>query len=211
MKKNPIKLFALVCALVLCMSAAAAAQTAEPAPSELLKKMVAGQTFTARLTGYGWGGGDVIELTWLLCEREKYSAEEIEALQPGDQIVAGGTSYPVHTIIADEWGFFINEGDSQGADVLILTKNDSGEYTATNETDNPFWLGTVTVEVLANPDAPYLDWSNPEAEQPVALTLKDMIERVSNDAIFLDENNTEITFDAEGNLESVLQRYSPWN
>ncbi len=211
MKTIKCRLFALVCALVLCLSAAAAAQTAEPAPSELLKKIVAGQTFTARLTGYGWGGEGAIELTWLLCEREKYPAEEIESLQAGDQILAGGTGYPVYTVTADEWGFFINEGNPQDAEALILTKNDDGDYTATNDTDNPFWQGTVTVEVKADPETPYLDWSDPEADQPVELTLKDMFERVVNDEIFLDENNTEITFDDDGNLESVLQRYSPWN
>ena len=207
-----MKLFALLFALMLCLSVTASAQTAEPVPSELLKRMVAGETFTARLMGCNWSSdGNEITLAWLLCEREVYPAEVVEALQPGDQIVAGGVSYPVYSVSADEWGFFINEGNQQDANVLILTKNDNGDYTATNETDNPFWLGVVTVEVKAAPQLLYLDWSDPEAEQPVALTLEDMINRVNSGEIFLDENNTEITFDAEGNLESVLQRYSPWH
>ena len=187
----------------------ASGKTVQPVMPEAFRALVAGKTFTARLMGYGWGDDpDSAVLTWQISEREAYPAEEIESLQPGDTIVAGGERIPVASVRWDEWGCVVS--DAAEWSVLNLSKRDDGLYVATTDTDNPFWRPVFTIEVPADASLRYLDWSG-DTEEPVELTVRELKARLAGDEIFLDENNTEITFDEDGNLSVILQRYSPWN
>ena len=56
-----------------------------------------------------------------------------------------------------------------------------------------------------------MDWSDPEAETPTELTLKDLVTRYENNEIHSIPDNTQITFDADGKLVEVKYTYSPWN
>ena len=210
MNKRGVCGLAAACMLALSVGSVSA-QTVRPLVPEDYKSLVAGKTFTASLNGYGWGEDitDNLQMTWRISERETYAAETIESLQPGDELYAGNGRYTVGKIEQDEWGYVVT--DEEGWTTLSFIKGEDGRYRATTENDNPFWTGVFTVEVQVSDSLRYLDWSDPEAEAPVELTVRELMERVSADEILLDENNTQITFDEEGRLSVVLQQYSPWN
>ena len=211
--KNPWKkrAAALLCAALTAFALPSFAQTVRPGPSGLVRQMVAGKTFPARLVGYTWSGDAAdLSLTFTLCEPETFSRDGIEALQKGDTVVAGGFPYEVYTVSREEGQVVVNSG-LEYTDTLVFRLQDSGVYTAFTETDIPYWRDSVAVEWLVSPDAVFLDWGDPEAEIPLTCTIDELMDRVIDDSILLNPDNTEITFDEEGRLSVLLYRYSPMN
>ena len=199
----------IMCLLLLC--AAACAQTVEPVVPEALRTLLAGKTFKARMDGYGWGTEDMSDakIVWQICERETYPAEAVEALKEGDTLVVGGDRFVIKTIEQQDWGYDLTSVD--GWYDLTLTKNEDGRYWAITDTENSFYTNLFQVEVPVPEDMQFLDQSDPEAEEPTVLTVKDLLERAMNEELHLDETNTTITFDEEGRLMSVHYTYAPWN
>ena len=66
-------------------------------------------------------------------------------------------------------------------------------------------------EVQAAPDFKFLDSGDPEAEKPVELTIKELIDRYSNEQLNSSEENTVITFDDAGMVKQLEYLYTPWN
>ena len=202
----------LLCAILTVLTAAACAEASvRPGPSALVRQMVAGRTFQARLAGYTWSG-DVadISLTFTLCEQETFSVEEVEALKRGDTVVVGGYPYEVYTVTAEDGQVVVNEG-LEFTDTLIFRLQDSGVYTVTTDTDVPFWRGSIAVVCSVSPSAVFLDWGDPEAEIPLTCSMEELMDRLIDDAILLTPDNTEITFDEEGQLSVLLYQYTPMN
>lgn len=202
-------LTALLLACVLVTALPAAAQTVEPGMQSILKDVVAGKSFSARLVGYGHDDEGHFSFAWTLCEPERYPAEQIEALKKGDILVAGGTYYTVASITADEEGYIVHD-DSFGD--LILYREEDGSYTAVDDTEHVSWTGTVTVDVSATAQTIFRDASNPDLDvEPVDGTPEDLIRRIDSEEIWLSEDNTVITFDENGELTLILYVYTPWN
>ena len=211
--KNPWKkrAAALLCAALTALALPSFAQTVRPGPSGLVRQMVAGKTFPARLVGYTWSGDAAdMSLTFTLCSAETFSAEQIDALQNGDTVTVGGFPYEVYTVSREEGQVVVNSG-LEYTDTLVFRLQDSGVYTAFTETDIPYWRDSVAVECLVSPDAVFLDWGDPDAELPLTSPMEALMDRLMDDAILLTPDNTEITFDEEGRLSVLLYRYSPTN
>ena len=205
------KIFIAVSFLLLCLSLCASAETVRSLPSGDLASFVAGRTFTVRASGFATSeGADHATLSFTICERERFDAAAVEALKTGDEVeTADGQVFQVTSIRADEFGFYLNE-DNPYESQLIFTRQEDGSYTLTNENDYPFWRETFSFDVPADAGLVYLDWSDPEAEEPVRRTLADYIADYQDDTLF-DANNTQITFDESGRLTQLLRNYSPWN
>ena len=200
--------FLMMTCMLLMTVTAASAQTAAPVIPELLRDLVAGKTFIARMEGYA--SDEEMEhatLYFQVCEQESYKPEEIEALQAGDTILIGGAPFVIKEIKQDEFGYEFT-GESY---TIFLSKNEKGLYNAVTDTENRFYKNVFAIEVPAASSLRFLDWSDPEAEAPVKMTCKDLLTRYMNNEIHSTEDNTEITFDADGNLTEVIYRYSPWN
>ena len=202
-------LCALICLLLTIVSLAASAQTVEPVIPDALISLVAGKTFVARMTGFA--GDEKMEhvtLSIQLSEQETYKAEEVEALQAGDVICIGGDAFEIKEIKLDEYGDYVATGEEY---TIYLSKDENGMYCAVTDTENRFYAKIAEIDVPAAENMRFLDWSDPEAEEPVELTLKDLLTRYLNNEIFSMEYNTEITFDDNGNVSQLIYRYSPWN
>ena len=198
-----------LCAVLTFLSAAASAQSISPEPSGLVRQIVAGQTYHARLISYTWAG-DIRDLSlfFTLCEQEAFAQEQIESLREGDTIVVSGYPYSVISITGEPGQFIVNR-QVESSDTLVFTQRDDGLYTATNEMNHPFWRGPVFIECAVSPSAVLLDWSNPEAEIPVTCTMDDLMDKLIEGEIQLTEDNTEITFDEEGLLCVLLYQITP--
>ncbi|MBQ8129182.1 MAG: hypothetical protein IJ175_02900 [Clostridia bacterium] len=200
---------------VLCLAVVtcgAETKTMRPLMSGMLKDIIAGKTFTARLDGYATvEGSDEATLMFVVCERDHFDPAVIESLAVGDEIVSGkGITYPVNSVKADEFGFCVNRDDPL-EEALFFFKDETGDYIATNETDFPFWHDVIAFEVRADSSLVYKDFSDPEADEPTELDFAELMRRILNEEVFLDENNTSITFDDQGRLTVLLQNYSPFN
>ena len=213
MNRNVIKraVALLLCVMLAGLSSVAGAQSVSPVSSLLLRQIVAGKTFTARLAGYAWWGDETeMILIFTLCERESYEKDQIESLQEGDEITVGGFPYQVATVENDD-GLIVVTVSGMLPETFHFWPGEDGYYTVTTDTDDPFWQGNITVECPVSPNAVYQDWSDGGAEAPVTHKISELMERLMNEEVFLDENNTEITFDETGSLSVVLQHASPLN
>jgi len=206
--KKTISVLALICVLLVSLTVPASAQTVAPVFPEALPQLVAGKTFIAYANGFACDEEmEHVTLYFQICEQESYAAEEVEALQPGDTILVGEAEFEIKEIKQDEFGYeFISDSYS-----IFVSKNEDGLYNAVTDTENRFYRNLFAIEVPAPSNMVFLDWSDPEAEAPTELTLKDYVNRYINDEINSTPDNTEITFDENGNLTTVTYRYSPWN
>ena len=125
----------------------------------------------------------------------------------GDTILVGGDSFEIKEISQDEFGYQLNSEYY----TIFAYKNDEGKYTIVTDTENRFYATVVSIEGPAPADLRFVDWSDPEAEAPTELTLKDLVTRYENNEIHSIPDNTQITFDADGKLVEVKYTYSPWN
>lgn len=207
MMKRWISLLILA-GLFLVLAGTASALTTKPVMPEMLHDLVAGKTFKARMEGYATDEEmKDVTLYFSVYEQESYPADEVEKLAAGDTIVIGGEEFAIRKIETDETGYKVT-GPWY---TIYLSKNDKGLYTAITDTENRFYKNVFAIEVPAASSLRFLDWSDPEAEAPVKMTCKDLLTRYMNNEIHSTEDNTEITFDADGNLTEVIYRYSPWN
>ena len=206
--KKTVCAMVLVCVLLVSLTAGAAAQTVEPLMPGLLRELVAGKTFIAAMEGYACDEAmEKATLYFRISEQETYKAEDVKALQTGDTLVVGGSDFVIQAIEQDEFGYYLTGEDFS----IFLSANDDGLYYAVGDTEERFYRTICSIEIPASADLLFLDWSDPEADDPTELTLKDLLTRYANEEIHSMEDNTEITFDENGKLVSILYRYSPWN
>jgi len=206
--KNRLWALALICALLMAMTAAASADTVKPVGSELQRSVLAGKTFIGRMEGYV--SDEEMEhatLYFQICEPENYAAQEVEALKAGDVIVVGGDNFEIKEVKQDENGYEL-VGEYY---TVFAYKNEDGAYYLVTDTENRFYKDVFGFGVTVPEDFKFLDWSDPEAEQPTELTLHDLLVKYSNEEIHSTEDNTEFSFDENGALTQVVYRYSPWN
>ena len=211
-KAKKIVFAALLCALVFSLAAAACAQTVEACPSELLKKLTAGQTFSARLSGYGFSDdSEYVRLFFDLCEQIVFPAEKIQTLQAGDTLVIDGTPYEVVSVDNEDGILTVNKDTPTGAEFVFYPRED-GNYAVLTTDEHTYWQSRITIECLVNRDGNfvYKDWGDPEAEEPVVYNLNELLALLEKDLV-LSADNTKITFDEEGNLTEILRVYTPWN
>lgn len=206
--KKTICILTLICMLLSCFAVTASAETVQPLMPDILRELLAGKTFIAQMDGYSSDEAmEHVTLFWQICEQEEYPAEEVEALAVGDTILVGGDSFEIKEISQDEFGYQLNSEYY----TIFAYKNDEGKYTIVTDTENRFYATVVSIEVPAPADLRFVDWSDPEAEAPTELTLKDLVTRYENNEIHSIPDNTQITFDADGKLVEVKYTYSPWN
>ena len=206
--KKTICILTLICMLLSCFAVTASAETVQPLMPDILRELLAGKTFIAQMDGYSSDEAmEHVTLFWQICEQEEYTAEEVEALAVGDTILVGGDSFESKEISQDEFGYQLNSEYY----TIFAYKNDEGKYTIVTDTENRFYATVVSIEVPAPADLRFVDWSDPEAETPTELTLKDLVTRYENNEIHSIPDNTQITFDADGKLVEVKYTYSPWN
>ena len=206
MMKRWISLLILA-GLFLVLAGTASALTTKPVMPELLHDLVAGKTFKARMEGYATDEEmKNVTLYFSVYEQESYLADEVENLAVGDTIVIGGDDFVIRKIETDETGYKMT-----GLYTIYLSKNDKGLYTAITDTENRFYKNVFRFEVQAAPDFKFLDSGDPEAEKPVELTIKELIDRYSNEQLNSSEENTVITFDDAGMVKQLEYLYTPWN
>lgn len=200
----------LVCiAILLCLAltaVSASAQIVEPRIPAALRDVIAGNTYIGQLTGYASDEAkEHVTLYFMICEQETYTPKEIEALQPGDVIVVGGDNFVIQEIKQDEFGLVL-VGDWYS---ISLYKNHEGLYIAISDTENRYYKNVFGIEIPVPPQTPFLDFGDPEAEKPVELTVKDLLNRYE-ELTFLPDN-TQVSFDENGNLTQIMYLYTPWN
>ncbi|MBO5534072.1 MAG: hypothetical protein J6B53_01535 [Clostridia bacterium] len=206
MMKRWISLLILA-GLFLVLAGTASALTSKPVMPELLHDLVAGKTFKARMEGYATDEEmKNVTLYFSVYEQESYLADEVENLAVGDTIVIGGDDFVIRKIETDETGYKMT-----GLYTIYLSKNDKGMYTAITDTENRFYKNVFSFEVQAAPDFKFLDSGDPEAEKPVELTIKELIDRYSDEQLNSMEENTVITFDDDGLVKQLEYLYTPWN
>ena len=209
------KLIAALCALLLaCLAVTAFADSAVVRPNtpEMLKALVGGKSFSARITGLKSTGEDEdtkFRISITVCERDVYEAAAIENLAAGDFLFFGdGTATMVDEVIPDEFGFTV-KGKSD--DAYSLSRNEEGNYLITSDTDYPFYTDVFEITVPLEKDIRFLDWSDPEnLEGPVELGFSDLLDHLLDGTNFA-PYNTRVTFDENGKLIEFLYSYSPWN
>ena len=203
---------AFLCALLfVCVTLAASAQTVQPQTSPLLLKLLAGNTFSARLNGCTFSDENMsdamLEIT--IYERDEFAAEDIQKLQVDDEIIYGDQSKaPVLSVLADEFGITINIDTPYLA--VYFYELENGSYIAIDEEEHTYWHEVFTLSVPADSSVIYRDWSDPEADTPTDRTFAELVEDIANDVLFYEEN-TNVTFDDAGRLTVVQRNYSPWN
>ena len=206
MMKRLISLLILA-GLFLALAGTASALTTKPVMPEMLHDLVAGKTFKARMEGYATDEEmKNVTLYFSVYEQESYLADEVENLAVGDTIVIGGDDFVIRKIETDETGYKMT-----GLYTIYLSKNDKGLYTAITDTENRFYKNVFSFEVQAAPDFKFLDSGDPEAEKPVELTIKELIDRYSDEQLNSMEENTVITFDDDGLVKQLEYLYTPWN
>ena len=194
--------------ILLLLAGTASAQTAKPVMPEILHDLLAGKTFRARMEDcFPDDDMNSVRFSFMICEQESYRAEDVESLTAGDTIVLGKEHFVIKAMEQDETGYILT-GEN---DTVYLIKNDREMYNALTDTENRFYKALFSVETVAAPAFRFFDYSDPEAEKPTELTIKDLLERYRNDIIVSTEENTVISFDNDGNLIRLEYHYTPWN
>lgn len=162
-------------------------------PSPALVSAFAGKTFDARITGYGWGEEDdasSLNLDFTIVEPLTYSAAEIEALEAGDNIIAGYEVYTVSAVEKEEGAIKVTPEEEWMAP-LTFTANDAGAYTAENE-EGVLRADTFSFPACLGEDLVYV---NAEGEQ---LTAADLLKGFVDGSFDPDSCIPKITFDENG-------------
>ena len=208
------KLIVILCALILTCAAvsALADQLYKANMPDTLKALIAGKSFKASITGWEMTGEDEdtkITLSVTVCERDEFDAAVIENLAEHDILFFGnGMGTVVKEAAADEFGVTVKDFQD---DCYFFTKTEAGTYTATTETEYPFWTEVFTIKAPLEKDISFLDWSDPEnLEAPVKRDYDAFIDLLQEGTNF-SPYNTKVTFDENGKLVEFLYSYSPWN
>ena len=208
------KLIAVLCLIMIaCLGLSASAQNIAPRQEGIVRELVSGKTFYAKVSGYGWygeGEDTRYNLTLTLCERVSFDAAAVEALQPGDTVEINHDVYTLKTVKADEYGVTAQSVNPYD-DELCFYKSEDGNYIVANEHDYPYWRETVTFEIEADKGLIFRDWSDPEADDPTDRTIADLMFELSESNRLFDANNTKVTFDENGRLILFELGYSPFN
>ena len=212
------KIIAILCAALLLFGAAAAVAEApvsnicRPNPSATISAAIGGKSFDARINGFEITGEDEdakLTLSVTLCERDRFDPAVIDSLAERDIVFfSDGTAAMAMEVTRDEFGVIITDGDGDG---YSFFKDKDGNYIATTDTDNPFWMNVFTFKVPVGKDISFLDWSDPEnLEGAVKLGYDEFLDYLLAETSFTPDN-TRLTFDENGKLVEFLYSYSPWN
>ena len=193
--KKQIVLLTIASALVLGagLTASADTNTLRGLPSPALKALVANQTFSARIAGYGWGEEDdvsAISLDFTVVEPIVFAADEVEALAVGDSIIAGFEVYTVKSVEEAEEGIVMTP-EEEWLTPVTFQPYENGGYTAEDEN------GVLNADSFSFPGrlGSELEYVNAEGEQLTAAELlKDLVEG----SLDTDSSVPKITFDEEG-------------
>ena len=198
------KMTAVFCAVLACAVAgggfaASADETEAPGsgkmvrsmPSPVLASMLAGKTFDARVTGYGWGDDvDSISLDFTVTEPLTFSAEEIESLETGDIIDLGMDSCTVASV-GNEGGTIKVVPEEDWLSPVTFTANENGGYTAEDEN------GMMTTDSFSFPSRLGADLVYVDAEGQ-SLTAEGLLDDLEESVLDVDEATPKITFDEAG-------------
>jgi len=155
-------------------------------------------------------------LTLTLYEPEPFSAAEVAALQVGDSIVIGGAEIQITSLDLGTESAAINE--DSGENMYFLYMDEYRNFIVMDEYDMTTYreLGEVSCEVAAG--ALFLDGVDPASGEPLStrtehsfeefLTIR--AEEEANQGIGFNKTNTTLTFNAEGQLETIERVYTPW-
>lgn len=169
-------------------------KTVSPEPSALFIQTVADKTFSARLKGYGLAGNeDSYSFSFAFCEPVLFSAEEIEALEKGDNIEIGFESYTAVKRQKED-GLITVTPKQPWLETLTLRKTrDGAGYTA--ETGGEALVREVlSIDCEASPDFVY------RGAAGETLTAKELLDKLWTDAFDPSGKILEIAFDSAGLL-----------
>ncbi len=169
-------------------------KTVSPEPSALLIQTVADKTFSARMNGYGWGGDeDSYSFSFKFCEPALFSAEEIEALNKGDNLEIGFESYTVADVMAEGDVITIVPKQPWLKPLTLRKTADGAGYTA--ETGNgPLMLDVLSMDCGASPDFMY------RGAAGETLTAKELMNMLWSEAFDPADEVLKIGFDCAGML-----------
>ena len=167
--------------------------------------VLAGKTYEAVINSYD-EENNTINVT--LDEVAAIPAEEAEKLAEGDTIQIGSETVQVKSIAKPD------DGEIEINDLYILTKNDD-RYTI-SESDYPCYVTVGTVDAPLTDSTVFEDGVDPETyemlDEPVKHTAAEFIATFTahddNDVGFA-SHNVNITFDAEGKVETISRYYTP--
>ena len=209
---------AILCALLaVCFAVTAFAEAPvsnyyESNTPELLKALIGGKSFEARISGWSSVGEDedadfALDIT--VCVRDRFDLAAIDGLAVHDILSFGdGTVFMVMEVIRDEFGVIVT--DAYGNGYSFYKSEDGAAYIAATDTDYPFYTPVFTFTVPLERDIVFLDWSDPESMEPVKLGFDELIALIQDWTDF-SPYNTKVTFDENGNLVELLYSYSPFN
>lgn len=185
------KTFALALALMLLLTAISALALSPQTP-EVLKRAVAGQTFSATCRGYQ-SVGDNVSINILLYEQARYSQADIEAIDGTDYIDADIGAAMVYSVTPDGDGYILNDGEAN-ADPVYLVPDGEGCFFAKDADGNFYMKEALELACPVADDAQYFTADDADT----AHTAQELI-----DAIFdgYDEfESIEVTFNDDGEI-----------
>ena len=194
MKRILYTTLCLVLALTLLL-AATSALALSPQTPEILKRAVAGQTFTATCRGYQ-SIGDNVSIRLLLYEYARYSQADIEAIEGTDYIDADVGSAMVYSVTPDGDGYILNDQDPN-ADPVYLVPDGEGSFFAKDAEGSFFLKEALELDCSIAGDAQYFDADDADT----AHTAQELI-----DAIFDDYDqfeSIEVTFNDDGEIAEL--------
>lgn len=166
---------------------------------------VAGKTFDAMINSVN-EENNTINVT--LNTQATVSTEEAEALEEGSVLRIGTEAITVEALEKENDVIVIN-------DYVTLTKD--GDVYKVTEVEMPVYESSVTMDVPLTDSTVFEDGISPDTfemlDEPVKHTAAEFIgifnAQDENDVGFA-ATNVSITFDAEGNVETIRRYYTPW-
>lgn len=169
-------------------------KTVSPEPSALFVKTVADKIFSARMNGYGWAGDEnSYSFSFVFCEPVLFSAEEIEALEKGDNIEIRVETYTVAKLQKEDGVITVTPKQSW-LDQLILRKTEDGTGYTAEAGGEPLMLDTMSVECRVSPDFVY------RGAAGETLTAKELLDKLWAEEFDPSDETLEIAFDSAGML-----------
>ena len=206
MLKNSRKLIALLMALVLTLTCAAAmAKTLAPDDSDY--DDLPGLTCNATVGAY-----DEFDHTFQVTfyATDLFEIDDVEKLAAGDQLIAGGRVYQVADKKEDEFGGFIVTCEG-GEEIYFSQVGDEKMTAETVEDERRFMHAFAILHLSAAANITLEDNSDPDAEAPTVYTgleeiLKVKAEKEEN-SIGLDFYATTVTLNGNLEIERIHQDF----
>ena len=200
------KLISLVLAAIMILAvSAAAAKTVEPEDTEI--ERLAGATVHATV---GEWNEDAKVFTGTMYEDDRFDIEDIERLEAGDILLAGGGVYRVKEKQETEDGGFMVVTEDGYEIVFVQVGGD--EFIAQSTDDDRRYMHAFAVLYLpAAEDLTYEDYSDPEKQDATVTTGLEEILKIKAEkekySIGFDFYATMITLNENLEIELIHQAY----